>query len=319
MGAVTGISTNHPGLVAAYGSPFVPTEFIGTGGKIFWVGNRTGSPAGNGSKPTYPLSTIQAALAKCVSGRGDIVYVLPGHAENIAAAGGFSSIVAGTKIIGLGTGVDRPTFTFTATGSTLAIAVANVRIQNCRILLAGSLSSTTALTVTVGIPVTAAGFQLIGNEICVAVDADQLCTSAITLSALADDCTIMGNYIWGGTAGTVTGVIITTGAVDRLRIEGNEIAACATAQLLDLSQAAITENRIYSNILMNKLDTTTAVIKPHATSTGRVHNNVFMTAAAGTAPASSGFTTFTTTYWFGINWTSTVSAASALLTPAVDS
>jgi hypothetical protein len=61
------------------------------------------------------------------------------------------------------------------------------------------------------------------------------------------------------------------------------------------------------------------VIKPHATSTGIVDNNIWYTAAAGTAPASSGFTTYTTTYWFGINRCATVSGASALLAPAVDS
>lgn len=314
-----GKSYNHPGLLATYGVPFVPNEFVGTGGKVFWVGNRSGLPAGNGSSPEYPLSTMQAAFAKCVSGRGDIVYALPGHAEDISAAGGWSSIVAGTKVIGLGSGVDRPTFTFTATGSTIAIAVANVRIQNCRLLLAGPLTSTSALTVTVGLPVTAAGLQLIGNEINVAVDTDQLCTTAITLSATADDCTIQGNEIWGGTTGTVTGVVVTTGAVDRLKFLDNDIRACATAQLLDLSQAAITDNLILRNTMQNKLATTTAVIKPHATSTGIVDGNRWFTAASGTAPDASGFTTYTTTYWFGLNYCSTVSGASAIISPAVDS
>jgi hypothetical protein len=317
--SLPGKSFNHPGLMGAYGVPFVPTDFVGTGGKVFWVGNRSGLPSGNGSSPDYPLSTINGAFAKCQSGRGDIVYVLPGHAESVTSANFWSSVVASTKILGLGTGTDRPTFTTTATGGTLAIAVANVRIQNCRLLLAGSLTSTTALTVTTGIPVTAAGLQLIGNDINVAVDTDQLCTTAITLSALADDCTIANNEIWGGTTGTVTGVIVTTGAVDRLKIVGNDIRACATTQLLDLSNAAITDNLILNNQMQNKLDTTTAVIKPHATSTGIVDNNIWYTAAAGTAPASSGFTTYTTTYWFGINRCATVSGASALLAPAVDS
>jgi hypothetical protein len=309
---------NHPGLLGAYGAPFVPTEFAGTGGNIIWVGNRSGLPAGSGEKATYPLSTLNAGLAKCVSGRGDIVYVLPGHAESLSVADSWSSLVAGTKIIGLGTGADRPTFTWTATASTALIDVANVRIQNCRLLFAGSLSSTSALTVTVGMPVTAAGFQLINCEVNVAVDTDQLCTTAFTLSASADDCTIAYNHIWGGTTGTVTGVFVSTGAVDRLKFLNNQIAACATTQLIDLSNAAITENEFYNNIIQNKLDTTTAVIKPHATTTGRVHNNLWITAAGGTAPASSGFTTYTTTMWFGINWTVTESGKSALLSPAVD-
>lgn len=311
--------TSHPGLLGSYGTPFVPHEFTGTGGRIFWVGNRTGTPSGDGSKPDYPFSTFAKAFAKTASGRNDVVYGLPGHAESVNAADFWSAIKAGTKVIGLGTSVDRPTLTFTDAAGTLAIAVANVRIQNCRLLLAGSLTSTTALTVTAGIPVTAAGFELIGNQINVAVDTDQLCTSGITLSSTADDCTIAYNEIWGGTTGTVTGVCVTAGAVDRLKIIGNDVRACATAQLFDLSNAAITDNLILNNQMQNKLATTTAVIKPHATSTGIVDGNIWYTAAAGTAPADSGFTTYTTTYWFGINRCATAAAASALLSPAVDS
>lgn len=310
---------SHPGLLGSYGTPFVPHEFTGTGGKIFWVGNRSGLPSGDGSKPEYPFSTVEKAFAKCSSGRNDVVYVLPGHAQTISAADAWAAIVAGTKVIGLGTGTDRPTFTYSASTSTILIAVANVRIQNCRFLTAGPLSSTTALTTVLGFGISAAGFQFIANECNCAVDTDQLTTTFMTLSAAADDCTIARNTIIGGTTGTITGVLVTTGAVDRLKIDNNYIAACATTQLLDLSNAASIDTLITNNVMQNKLDTTTAVIAPHATSTGFVHNNIWGTAAAGTAPASSGFTTYTTTLWFGINQAITVSGKSALLSPAVDS
>lgn len=317
--AIPGKSFNHPGMMASYGAPFVPTEFAGTGGKIFWVGNRSGLPAGNGSTPDYPMSTLNGALAKCQSGRGDIVYVLPGHAESLTAADSWSNLVAGTKIIGLGDlGADAPTFTWTATAATVLADVANVRLQNLNLLLAGPLASTTALTVTVGIVGTAAGWKIIGCNINVAVDTDQLCTTGLTLAAGCDDWTFANNEIWGGTTGTITGVIVTTGAVDRLKIVGNDIRACATATLLNLSNAAITDNLILNNQMQNKLDTTTAVITPHATSTGIVDGNKWYTAAGGTAPASSGFSTYTTTYWFGLNQCATEAAKSALLSPAVD-
>lgn len=305
--------------MASHGVPFVPTEFAGTGGRVFWVGNRSGLPSGNGSSPEYPLSTINAAFGKCVSGRGDIVYVLPGHAENVATANSWSSLVAGTKVIGLGDlGADAPEFTWSTTGSTVLANVANVRLQNIRLLMAGPLASTTALTVTTGITGTAAGWRIIGCDINIAVDADQLCTTAITLAAGCDGWTFANNEVWGGTAGTVTGFVVTTGAVDRLKIVGNDVRACATAQLWDLSQSAITDNLILNNQMQNKLNTTTAVIKPHATSTGIVDGNIWYTAAGGTAPADSGFTTYTTTYWFGINRCSTAAGVSALLAPAVD-
>jgi hypothetical protein len=306
--------------MSGVGAAFLPTNFVGTGGKVFWVGNRSGLPAGDGSKPEYPLSTVNAALAKCVSGRGDIVYIMPGHAETYTSnTSCWSSVVAGTQIIGLGNGTARPTFTYAGSSTKIAIAVDNVRVENCIFNIAGARGSTTALTVTVGFAITGAGFTFVGNEVNCAVDTDQLCTTAFTLSAAADDATFARNYIFGGTAGTVTGIIVTTGAVDRLKIIGNHMAACATAQLLDLSNAACVDHLILDNILQNKLDTTTAVIKPHATSIGLVHNNIWITAAAGTAPASSGWTTYTTTYWFGLNYCATVSAATAIVSPAVDS
>lgn len=315
---------NHPGALLSYGVPFVPTEFVGTGGKVFWVGNRSDLPSGTGGSPSYPFSTMEKALAKCVAGRGDIVYVLPGHAENISAADAWSNLVAGTKIIGLGTGVDRPTFTWTATAGTILANVANVRIQNCRFLMAGALGSTTALTVTVGIPVTAAGFHFIGNEVNVGVDADQLTTDAFTLSAAADDCVFEGNYIFGNAGAEITSVITTSAAgADRLKILRNticaDVATAATGVLLDLDAGAILHNDIIGNHLANNTASSKFVIDPHATSTGIVDGNRYYVGDGGTAPASLAFATYTTTYKFGLNYCVTAVSASAIISPANDS
>lgn len=317
--ATPGLITNHPGLMQSYGVPFLPNEFVGTGGKIFWVGNRSTLPAGDGSKPEYPLSTVNAALAKCVSGRQDIVYVLPGHAENISAASGWSSLVAGTKVIGLGTGVTRPAFTWTAALGTIAIAVANVRIQNCQFFCAGDTASTTALTVAAGFPITAAGVQLVNNYIQCGVDADQLTTNCITLSAAADDFTLQGNEIIGGPLAVITSVMVTAGAVDRLFMINNNVSAAPTTQLFDFSNAACVDHRIIGNRLANTTASSNYVIKPHATTTGIVDGNTWYVTDGTTAPAVSGFTTFTTTYQFGLNYCVTTTAKSAILCPAADS
>lgn len=319
-----GLITNHPGMLGAYGVPVQPTDFVGTGGKVFWVGNRSGLPVGNGSKPEYPLSTINAALGKCASGRGDIVYILPGHAETIGNDGdAWSNIVASTKIIGLGTGTDRPAFTFNHANAQLDIDVANVRIQNCQFFAAGALGSTTALTVANPFNVTAAGFQFIANEANVGVDSDQLCTDFIKLSAAADDCTIQGNVIVGQTGAAITTVVKTTGAVDRLRIMDNyitaDVATAATGVLFDLSNAAIIDNLIINNVLANNTASAKYVIKPHANSTGFVNWNTYYTGDGATAPASSAWSTYTTNYKFGINYCVTAVSASAIISPAVDS
>src|SRR3990167_8350785 len=78
-------------------------------GEIFWVNNSSvlakggvsGSNTGGG---TYhrPFSTIDYAIGRCVASRGDVIMVMPGHAENVTAAAGITMDVAGVALIGLG-------------------------------------------------------------------------------------------------------------------------------------------------------------------------------------------------------------------------
>lgn len=310
-----------PNYTTNYGVPFLPNAFAtGGGGRVFWVGNRSGLPSGNGAGPDTPFSTVAKAMAKCQSGRGDIIYVLQGHTESLTSATSFSELVASTKVIGLGTGTERPTFTLAAAGAVITVTKANVMFRNCRWLAAGP-AGTTALTVANPFAITAAGFQFIDNDVECGIDADQLATNCFTLSAAADDATFANNVIHGNAAAVITTIIVTTGAVDRLKIIGNSMRADAGASgfLLDLSQAAIAENDIIGNTFANITASSTAVIKPHATSTGNVINNIFMTQDSGTAPATSAWTTFTTTYQFAQNFCITTTAKSAILCPAVDS
>lgn len=317
--------TNHPGMLSAFGASFNPTDFVGTGGNIFWVGNRSGLPVGDGTSPNYPLSTVNAALGKCLANRGDIVYILPGHAENISAADAWSNLVAGTKIIGLGNawGGDAPTFTWTAAAGTILADVANVRVQGCRFLMAGALGSTTALTVTVGIPVTAAGFNFIGNYVNNGVDTDQLTTNAITLSAAADRCNIEGNHIEAYATAVITTAISTTAAgADDLRIANNtisaEVATAATGVLIDIDAGAILRNYIVGNRLINQTASSKYVIDGHASSTGVIDGNLFLVGDSGTAPATIGLAGCDAMRT-GLNYCSTVAMASAILCPAADS
>lgn len=107
-------------------------------GQVYWVSNATtllpGQVGGsNGNTGTFnaPFSTLAYALSKCTAGRGDIIFVKPGHAETIPDAATLSFNVAGVAIIGLGTGAARPTLTFsTANTANIPITAANMAIQN---------------------------------------------------------------------------------------------------------------------------------------------------------------------------------------------
>ena len=77
-------------------------------------------------------TTLTAALANVTADRGDIIYLAEGYAETIVAAAGGGVAKAGVRIVGLGDGTNRPTFTFTtSTAASFDITAARVYIQNC--------------------------------------------------------------------------------------------------------------------------------------------------------------------------------------------
>lgn len=123
-------------------------------GQIFWCSNapvlapqeRAGS---NNNRGTFldPFATLTFATnTACVAGRGDIVFVGPGHRETISDATTLALRMSGVAVIGLGAGNMRPTFTMdTATTSNIPVTGASMSIQNC-LFLANFLSIASAFT-----------------------------------------------------------------------------------------------------------------------------------------------------------------------------
>ncbi len=128
----------------------------------------TGKP---GSDPRNPLSTIQGALTAAntavTASNGDLIVVMPGHTESITNATDLAPAIVGVNILGLGRGSDRPTLTFTATGSNIPISAANITMSNFLITCSGTID------VVVGITVSAADVLLKDIEIREAAIDDQ--------------------------------------------------------------------------------------------------------------------------------------------------
>lgn len=200
-------------------------------------------------------TTLNAALGQCRSGAGDVVIVLPGHSENITgAASATSNLVAGTKIVGLGSGADRPTFTWTATGSTLPLNKANVVIDNCILQLATAPGSTTAATVTAPITVSAAGCAITNCYINFGIDADQICTNGITTTTAGTDFTFVNNTCIGATAAECTSFLKLVGA-DRLMLRNNYIAGATSSAAVGIvlfSATASVDIQSISNVIINR-------------------------------------------------------------------
>jgi hypothetical protein len=196
-------------------------------------------------------TTLNAALALCEDGVGDTVVVLPGHTENVASADAMSNLKAGTRIVGLGFGANRPTFTWTTAVSSFLFDVANVTIENCILNLE---PGTGTVTVAAPITISAAGCGIIGCQMRMSTDANNKATIPITTTAAADDLSLIGNLMYGATAGEVTTGIDIIGC-DRLRMIGNHIGGATSDVAVGIVRFATTaslditlESNTYRNL-----------------------------------------------------------------------
>ena len=121
-----------------------------TTGEFFFVHSGTGTDSvGGGRNPDVPLATLDYAIGLCTANKGDMIYVMPGHAESLTAAAAIACDIAGISIIGMGVGDNRPVFTFASTdnAATWTVSADDVRIANI-VLVCNDDALTNALVVT---------------------------------------------------------------------------------------------------------------------------------------------------------------------------
>lgn len=194
-------------------------------GNVWFVdsGSATGSDAvGYGQNPDAPFATLDYAIGLTTASNGDTIYVMPGHTEALGADSAVDVDVAGLRIVGLGTGAARPTFTATAIAGDFKLAAASTRIEN--LLFLSGIDATTGM-----VEVSAADCQIVNCEFRDSVDQ-------------ATDC------------------LITTAAADRLLIDGckfNMAAAAGADSAIALVGADDCEIRncwIYGNFAVGAVD-----------------------------------------------------------------
>lgn len=168
--------TNFPNGISSFGVPVMGSgpQIPPTLGDVYFVDSGTGSAGHPGTDPDQPMATIDQAINKCTANQGDLIIVMPGHAENISAATSLVADVAGVQIIGLGHGDNRPVLTFTNTAGSIEMDAANTRLSN--LVLNASVSA-----VVVGINVDADnvtldhlefGFDETGDDFITMIDVD---------------------------------------------------------------------------------------------------------------------------------------------------
>lgn len=225
----------------------IEDQSTSTGDRFFVdSGSATGSDAtGSGQNPDKPFLTLNAVIAACTANQGDIIYVMPGHVEDLGVAETIDFDTAGITCIGLGTGTDRPRIDFNAADSAVNIGASNVTLRN--LTFRPGITST---LIGVDVEATFTDFRMedcefmVGeaagtDEFVVALDlksanhdsvirnnvfrtdiTDDGCTAAILMAAASARITIADNFFYGNYS---TAAIDDGAACTELLIEGNRM------------------------------------------------------------------------------------------------
>jgi predicted heme/steroid binding protein len=296
--------TNWPGGISALGFPAFPGSVYDVPQGNVWFVNNSRTQAlqasGDGTSRDRAFVSLADAIAKIATTnptKGDWIVVGAGHTENVTASNVFGNslvntgavvIPEGTRIIGEGTGNDRPTFTFTAAASTIALANPCCTLENLQLLCPQAGTVTTAAMVTVtaqGCAVRACMFQ--GSS-----SATALVTTGISLSSGANFFSALDN-----TGFTVTGAptswLSTTGTAGPahmvvLRNTINWILSATGGGVIDVSANSVSgpiDVLWTDNNLGNLKAASTVVILGCATLQGEAAFNFLTTLAAAAATA----------------------------------
>lgn len=241
------------------------------------------------SSSSLLVATLEAGFARCRSGKGDVVAVLPGHTQTVTTQTLFSALVAGTQIIGCAPFMSGLMPTITVTGTTTVatstISVANVSMSGIRWNMNGADSMDTPLVITgAGCSITDCVF-LTGSD--TALDSDV----AITVSTGADNFNFLRNYVYSTGTAVNTNSLLVSAAVDSCKIKGNTFMAPATSTngIIQIGAAAVvpTNVEIGYNVVLNKSTGSACIGFTDVAMTGVVYNN-YCAVSANTAPATTG-------------------------------
>lgn len=280
------MGTTHLSGLQVAGVPTFGVGALPLGNTYFYVDSVNGL-AGNPGTFDQPFALLSTAIAACTANTGCIIVIKAGHVETITSATTLAFNVAGIQIVGLGTGANRPTFTFTtANTATIAVSATSIKISNC-IFVGNFLSIASCFTLT-----TAPNFWV---DSCAFRDTDAthgfLSIITTTVSVNSDGLTFTNNVVQSDATTTPGPTIVVANTLDRLYIYDNNITHSTISNnvsaLLEHGALVVTHlfcsgNRVYSV----NTDTATGALLIKTTATtgsGIVSNNY--AAALDTAAA----------------------------------
>jgi len=241
-----------------------------TTGTYFFVDSATGSNANDGKDPDHPVATIDYAVGLCTANKGDVIVVMPNHAETVSAAAGIDLDVAGITVVGLGRGGQRPAITINGSSAgDIDVDAADITIKNIYF----DLQCTQTNPTVAAIDVNASDFTIEDCEMLVTgtgTGAGQVIVATNVNNLKVYNTKFLGRQ---GTGGTVPANIIdlqTDGKSDAASGNGHEIAGC-------VFDAAVSEAHIWSTASSMEMV--------------QIHHNIFRASTAALPAISIGATT----------------------------
>jgi hypothetical protein len=199
--------------------------------------------AGFGRSPDSPVATLDYIVASGTANNGDVIYVMPGHAETQSTAASlFALDVAGISVIGLGKGAARPTFTFTHTGAVTTISAASVHLENV-VFVCGVDSVAAPLTIS------AADCSLKDVEFRDTTDVEFVV--GVTTTAAADRLVVDGFIYNGYTGGNACTIGISLVGCDGARIENSVFYGEFSTACIDFTTTACSNVTVKDCVFYN--------------------------------------------------------------------
>jgi len=233
----------------------------------YFVSSVSGNANNDGSTKEKATTTIAKALDFCTASQGDVIWLLPGHAETISAAAGIALDVAGVSIIGIGSGALQPSITFdTIISADMDVDAADITIENVS-FIANFADITTAIDVNAtgctfrGCRFTEAATNM--NALVWIADALLLASNNLTIENCTAKVVDASNTHFTNFVETGDGYVIR-----------NNVLFGDWGTLCIGGAGVVTNILIADNIINNTATTADACINLDATSTGAVVRNL---------------------------------------------
>lgn len=249
------------------GIPTVGMTTTFTTGRTIFVDSNYGTSGGDGSTPAAAVDTLAHALLLATANKGDVILLMPNHAETIVAATTIST--EGITIKSLGVGDNRAQFTFgTSTAAGFVISADNVRLEG--LIFKNDIDSQAAVVTT-----SKAYTQIVDCDFFEGSGKQYLIGVSLA-NAAADYCTIDNCRFISITAGAASAIKIAA-AVDRCTIKNCYIKGDWSDAGIHNPTGNIATHVDISNNYVENLQAGNHAIELVSACTGTIRNNTLMT------------------------------------------